>query len=296
MKSIFKLASIILLTSLLFSGCNLGAQAPQAPTIDAAAASTQAFETISVTLTLGALGQLQAQPTNTKAPTIFLPTATEEPTATMEPPIILDTEALPTTEEVSTETPTPTTSDTPMLHVTEASNCRAGPNPTYGVEGYITTDMKLPVRGINVGHSWWWVDNPTYPGYHCWVWKWTSVVEGDTSNVPVYYDPWTPTPGKAKITVDISGWTGNVREDCPARVTAVGIIHTNRGGQVRYEWVKKWGVVVDKGWVTIAADGSAVVTTSFRVSNSGNGSLFLRVIYPTKVETRRVFYTVKCTN
>jgi hypothetical protein len=297
MKSIIRSGCILLVTAFLFSGCNLGARAPEAATVDVAAESTRAFETISVTLTLGALGQLQARPTSTKEPTVFLPTATEEPSPTMEPPIILPTETSLVPDLISTETPEPTVApETPMLHVTEATNCRAGPSPMYGVEGYITTDMLLPVRGINVGHSWWWVDNPTYPGYHCWVWKLTSVVEGDVSNVPVYFNPWTPTPGTANISTDITAWTGRLTGKCPMRVTAAAIIHTDQGGQVRYQWVKKGGVVVDKGWVTIAADSSAVVSVSFKVNHSGEGIVQLQILYPTRVSSGRVNYFVTCTH
>lgn len=297
MRSIFRSAGILLLMTFLFSGCNLGAQAPQLPTADIAAASTQAFETISVTQTLGALGQLQFQPTETIVPPTIQPSLTEEPTATMLPPITLDTETPMVSEAVSTDTPEPTLEPgAPMLHVTESTNCRAGPSPMYGVEGYITTDMVLPVRGINVGHSWWWVDNPTYPAYHCWVWKLTSVVEGDYSKVPVYFDPWTPTPGKAEMSVNISAWTGSQRGKCPIRVKAVGVIRTDQGGQVRYQWVKRGGVVVDKGWVTIAADSSAAVSTSFKVNSSLDGVLKFQILFPTRLNSQLVHYSIDCTS
>jgi hypothetical protein len=297
MKSIIRSSFFLLITLFIFTGCNLGAQPPQVSTVDVAAESTSAFETISVTLTLGALGQLQSQPTFTKTPTVLVPSATEEPNPTMEPPIILPTDTTVVEELVETETPVPTiATDTPMLHVTESTNCRAGPSPMYGVEGYVTTDMTLPVRGINVGHSWWWVDDPTYPGYHCWVWKMTSVVEGDISNVPVYYDPWTPTPGAANISADISAWTGRLTGKCPMKVTAAAVIRTDQGGQVRYQWVKRQGVVIDKGWVTIAADSSAAVSVSFKVNHTGDGIVQLQILYPTRVNSGRVNYTVTCTN
>ncbi len=50
------------------------------------------------------------------------------------------------------------------------------------------------------------------------------------------------------------------------KVTAAAVIRTDQGGQVRYQWVKKGGVVVDKGWVTIAADSSAAISVSFKVN------------------------------
>ena len=108
MRSIFRSTIILLLMTFLFSGCNLGAQAPQLPTADVAAASTQAFETISVTQTLGALGQLQFQPTETIVPPTVLPSLTEEPSSTMLPPITLATETPLVPDELSTDTPEPT--------------------------------------------------------------------------------------------------------------------------------------------------------------------------------------------
>lgn len=292
MRSNMKVIWILLLAAFILGGCNLGVQPPKEPTPDLAAIQTQAIETISVTLTLGALGQLQSQPTATEKPTIFLPTATQQPTATLEPLVIIPTETIGIPTATLESTPTPQT-DVPMLHVTTATNCRAGPNPTYGVEGYITTDMKLPVRGINVGHSWWWVDNPTYPGYHCWVWRFTSVVEGDVSAVPVYFDPWTPTPGIPNMDVSITRWTGDQTGKCPISVIAAAVIRTDKGGQVRYEWLRK-GRIRDKGWVTIAADGSAVLSFSFSTDDSDSGSIQLKIVYPTHIESNRVFYTVKC--
>jgi hypothetical protein len=294
MKPRIKISLILLMATLLITGCGLLPQGQPIPTVDFAVESTHAMETMSFTLTLQALNQLLDRPTSTVQATAEPPTATSEPTTTIEAPVILQPEVVMIPEVFSTETPMPTdTPTTPMLHVTESTNCRAGPSPMYGVEGYITTDMNLPVRGINVGHSWWFVDNPTYPGYHCWVWKWTAVVEGDTSTIPVYFDPWTPTPGTANISTDITAWTGTQRGKCPIKVTFVGVIRSDQGGQFRYQWLRK-NRVVDQGWVTIAADGSAVVSTSFYVYSTSNGSAQLRVIYPTRIFSTREIFSVIC--
>lgn len=296
MNSIIGISRMIIAMTLLISGCSLLPQAPQIPTIDFNAESTNAMETISVTLTLGALGQLQA-PTNTQIPTELPPPEAVKPSETPTPELVVEipTETPMIVVEAATDTPIPTEEpETPLLRVSESTNCRAGPSPMYGVEGYITPDMVLPVRGINEGHSWWWVDNPTYPGYHCWVWKWTSTVEGDVSSLPVYFDPWTPTPGVAEITADITAWTGNQSGACPIKVVFAGVIRSNTGGAVRYQWVKKNGIVVEQGWVTLAADTSAYVSTSINVRETLTGKMQLRVISPVRVFSTKVHYSVTC--
>lgn len=295
-KKIF--IGIIIVIALLPSGCNLLPQ-PQvipAPTLDVWAISTQAMETISVGMTLEA----QLNPSATPEPKAAVPENTAIPT---EPPpptateqvALVPTETLQPVVEMPTATPEPALADNaPMLTVTENTNCRAGPHPMYKVEGYITTDMRIPVRGINTGYSWWFVDNPTYPGYRCWVQRLTSVVEGDTSTLPVYYDPWTPTPGTPVVSVDITAYTENLATQCPTTINFAGVIRTNRGGEYRYEWVKKDGTVVDKGYVTIYADSLVYLGTSLNIHSDASGTMQLRVVSPVKVYSNKVHYNVNC--
>jgi hypothetical protein len=281
---------IVTISALLVTSCGIGG-AP-GPTADPGVFFTQAAGTMSVEMTLSALGNLPTDPTSTPLPP---PTEMPTPEPTLEP-VILPTESPFPLEPIPTDTPEPTpVPDTPMLHVTENSNCRAGPSPMFRVEGYLTTDMVLPVRGVSEGRSWWWVDNPTYPGYHCWVWKYTSEVEGDTSMVPVYREPWTPTPGEPVMSVQIVTGPGAIVEGkCPQKVTFGAIIRTNTGGQVHYMWSKKGGNKTDKGWVTIAADTQATVMWSFYVSNSGEQWVRLKTNYPTNLVSNTMKFTVKC--
>ena len=293
----FHFALILIL--MLISGCNLTPSPPATiSTLDVAAISTNAMETISVKLTQEALNQLLNAPSITSEPKAADLDETTVPTLTNtpEPEALPPTETPPPTEIPPTQTMEPTQEPPgPILYVTEDTNCRAGPSPMYAVEGYITPEMRLTVAGINVGHSWWWVENPTYPGYHCWVWKYTAVVEGDVSTLPVYLDPWTPTPGTPEVSVSITRWTGDQKVQCPVKVSFAGAIRTNQGGQFRYQWVKKGGLVIEQGWVTIAADGLAYISTSIYVKQSVNGSMQLRIVYPVKVYSDRVEYSVTCT-
>jgi hypothetical protein len=285
-----KIAGVVLITSLLVTGCSLGANTIVQPTQDPAIFYTQAAGTMSVETTLVALANLSNQPTYTQAPTY-----TPFPTPTIEQVVVVPDSPTISVEiptEEATETPEP---QTPMLHVTVDTNCRAGPSPAYGVEGYVTTDMTLPVRGISDGRSWWWVDNPTYPGFHCWVWKQTSIVEGDTSNVPVYRAPWTMTPADPIITANIYAWTGNQKGKCPITVTFSAIIKSNRAAQVAYMWLRKGQDKSTEHWVAIAANSQATVSYSFNVKDDAYSSYTLHILAPVRLISNKVTYRVKCT-
>jgi hypothetical protein len=285
---LYQLAAILVICSVAMSGCTLGAGGSQTSN-DADLYYTEAAATMNSALTLNALAELNNQPTDTPMPPptdTLAPTDTQMPTDTPEMPT--ETVELPT--EGPTETPVP---EHPMLHVTENTNCRAGPSPIYGVEGYVTTDMVLPVMGINEGHSWWWVQNPTYPDYNCWVWKYTSVVEGDTSEIPIYRDPWTMTPGTPEITISTVGYPSYYKGACPAEITVVATIHSNRAVHVQYEWLKK-GHQQKSGWVTINADGSGTVTQTIAVKYSTTSYFNLRINYPIKYISPKIHYEVIC--
>ncbi len=279
---------LLVATSLFLTSCGL-IGGNNAPVQDPAVFFTQAAQTMSVDQTLAALSVLQEQPTATLEP---LPTDTPLPTPTEEMILISPTVELielPTATPESTPTP-----ETPMLNVTVNTNCRAGPSLMYRVEGYITTDMSLPVRGVNEGRSWWWVDNPTYPGYHCWVTKNTSEVSGDTSMVPIYREPWTPTPGTPKMSVQIVTGPTHVEGKCPIKVTFGAIIKSNTGGYVRYEWIKKGKNKTDKGWVNIPADGQATLMWSFTVNGDGNQWVRLWTYSPVRMVSNTYKFTVDC--
>ena len=285
-----KIAGWLLISCLILTGCGFGS-ANNAAAEDPGIFYTQAAETMSAALTLNALAAVQEQPTSTP-----LPPPTETPTSTPEPILAAPTEE-PTLEielptQGPTETPMPTT---PMLHVTTNTNCRAGPSPAFGVEGYITMDMSLPVVGINEGRSWWWVENPTYAGYHCWVNKYTSVVEGDTSLVPVYRDPWTATPGDPEMDVSTNVFPSDYTGKCPTTVTIVGTIKTNRAGQYHYIFLRgKSHTKYASGWVNIAADGSATVSTTVNVKYDTTQFMLFRVDYPVRFTSTRIGYSVNC--
>lgn len=287
MKDRVKRVSGVLLALLLItSGCTMGAGNAQ-PTQDPGVFYTEAAATMNAALTLNALAELNEKPTETLTP---LPTETP----TLEPTRVLPTDTPTMTLELPTVAPTGTpVPDEPMLHVTENTNCRAGPSPAYGVEGYVTTAMTLPVRGINEGRSWWWVQNPTYPEYNCWVWQYTSVIEGDTSNIPVYRDPWTMTPADPELTVSTTVYPRYYSGVCPQEVTVVATIHSNRAAHVRYEWLRK-EYSQKMGWVTINADGSATVYQTISVKYDTTSYFNLKISYPINYLSPKIHYEIDC--
>jgi len=284
-----RLSGLLLIMILLLTSCNLlqgaaGTQAVQDPAVF----FTQAAETMSVEMTINALSALQENPTSTELPPA---TDTPEPVNTEQP-----VEVVPTLE-LATSTVMPTLApETPMLHVTEDTNCRAGPSRVYRVEGYVTTDLVLPVRGVNEGRSWWWVDNPTYPDYHCWVSKWTSEVEGDTSLVPVYRDPWTPTPGVANITANIYNYTDYVEGKCPLELSFNVYITSDKATTIGYRWLKKGSVIGEHGWITLPANGSRVLNYTFHPVSSSNNKIRFQIIYPFNEIMDGAHYIVNCNN
>lgn len=82
----------------------------------------------------------------------------------------------------------------PTISATVNTNCRYGPAPVFKVEGYLLVGDESKVHGQDPWGYWWYIENPDKPGGFCWVWRETTVVEGDTSNIPVVQPPPTPTP------------------------------------------------------------------------------------------------------
>jgi hypothetical protein len=282
------LAVIFLICSLAMGGCNLGAggQAAEDPNVF----YTEAAATMYSALTMNAVAEIANQPTDTPTPP---PTDTPAPTDTPLPtegPTDMPTNTVEVPTVGPTNTPVP---ENPMLHVTENTNCRAGPSPIYGVEGYVTTDMVLPVMGINEGHSWWWVRNPTYPDYNCWVWKYTSVVEGDTSEVPIYRDPWTMTPGEPELSISTTVYPSYYKGICPQEVTVVATIHSNRAVHIQYQWLRK-GYAQKSGWATINADGSVTLVHKVSVRYSTEAYFNLKINYPIKYMSPKIHYETNC--
>jgi hypothetical protein len=295
-KCIFILCLVLGIS--LVAGCTLGKTPVPVSTLDVGAVATYAVQTVVAQLTLQAqLYPATATPLPTETPTVM---------STLVPP---EKTAEPSQTPTLTETPPPTNTPTvtvttertaippsgAKLHVTTNTNCRAGPSPIYRVEGYVTTDLTLDIYGISTNGAWYFVQNPTYPDFHCWVWKWTSEVDGDLSQVTVFNDPWTPTPGVPEVSVDIVRWTAELEGKCPLTERAAGVISSNMAGTYKYQWITDTGQIKENGFVKLAADTSAVVSTSLTVDATSDRYLRLFVVSPVDVKTQKVWFHVKCT-
>ncbi len=151
--------------------------------VDPNAASTAVAQTIvagqtSTAAVLSAAGTLAAS---------LVPAATSTPEATATPEFSATPSATPT----STETPTPSV---PLAALTQNTNCRSGPLAVYDLIRTFLTGEMAQITGKDAAGDYWYVTDPGQPGKDCWLWGRYVTVSGDTSNVPVFTPPPTPTP------------------------------------------------------------------------------------------------------
>lgn len=121
--------------------------------------------------------------------------------------------ASPTPEASATPEPTPsptiTPTPAPFAELTEDTNCRTGPLRVYDLMATILRGQRVEIVGKNAQETYWYVIDPDSPGRTCWMWGRYAQVSGDTSGVPVYTPPPTPT-----LAYDWSGsWNVWVEDD-----------------------------------------------------------------------------------
>lgn len=111
----------------------------------------------------------------------------QAPTATPLPP----TETF-TPEATATITLTPTP-EVPMVSVSVNTNCRTGPSIQFDLIGALNVGQTAEVVGKYQNGAYWIIKNPGSSG-NCWLWGNYASVTGNTSNLPEYPSPPTPTP------------------------------------------------------------------------------------------------------
>lgn len=166
------LTAFILLSVL---ACNLGPMA-----VDPNAASTSVAETVSAgqTSTAAVLSAARTLAASSIPPT----------TAATDTPEISPTPS-PTATPEATATPS-----VPLASLTQNTNCRGGPLAVYDLIRTFLTGQSAHITGKNAAGDYWYVSDPGQPGKDCWLWGRYVTVSGDTSNVPVFTPPPTPTP------------------------------------------------------------------------------------------------------
>lgn len=159
------IASIIMLTLATFA-CSLPGQAPTTPATATDLPDDQ--PDLIATITAQAL-TIQA-PSETPLPPSETPTP--ESTATI------------------TLTPTP---EVPMASVSVNTNCRTGPNIQFDLIGALNVGQTAEVVGKYQNGAYWVIKTPGSSG-NCWLWGNYATVTGNTSNLPEFPSPPTPTP------------------------------------------------------------------------------------------------------
>ena len=161
--------------------------------------------------------------------------------------------ALPQETPPPSDTPEPTmtfTPSVPMVSVSVNTNCRTGPSVAYEAVGALTTGETAQVVGRDATGMYWIIPNPDGAG-QCWLWGQYATVTGNTSDLPVYTPPPTPTPQAAfaisyigmvtcapqyafhfNITNSGSVTWESIRIDITDHTSATSFVHT--GDKIRY--------------------------------------------------------------
>jgi hypothetical protein len=107
---------------------------------------------------------------------------------------------IPVTGPTETPFPSPTatitptaTPSVPMVTVSVNTNCRTGPGVVYDLVGALLVGEQAVVVGKYTAGNYWIINNPDAAGT-CWLWGEYATVTGDTSGLPEYAPPPTPTP------------------------------------------------------------------------------------------------------
>ena len=137
---------------------------------------TMIAQTIAVAVTRTAQAFIPG--TDTAIPTRMFEIPTASPTATSSPiPVVLFT----------------ATPAVPLISVSQATNCRTGPGRTYDRVGGLLVDQVAEVIGRNAAGDYWYIRNPNQPGGFCWLWGEYATLTGNTSVLPIFTPPPTPT-------------------------------------------------------------------------------------------------------
>ena len=145
------------------------------------AAQTEAAETLLAAVVQTQFIQLTVKPLTppTAAPTLpEAPTQSPEPTSTL---------TLTLTPEPSL-TPTPSI---PIIIVSKNTNCRTGNAKNYDYVDALLTGEQAEIIARDSG-NYWYVRLPT--GTMCWLWGEYGTITGDTSKLPLFTPPSSPTP------------------------------------------------------------------------------------------------------
>jgi hypothetical protein len=169
----FRIPRRILLISaalVLILACNLPQPTPPANTVNA---STAAALTVAAVI-----NQPQPSPLPSQTPSATLvPVDTFTPLPTLSPTLVLTA-----------------TSSVPLISVSVDTNCRTGPGKVYDRVGGLLVDETAEVIARDPTYQYWYIRDGESPTGFCWVWGQYATVIGNTSILPIFTPPPSPTP------------------------------------------------------------------------------------------------------
>jgi len=210
-------ASPILLSVVILWTASLACAAPtvNVSTPDGTTQVTLIAQTIAAAVTRTA--QALAPATDIASPTLMPEVPTFSPTATSSPiPVI-----------IFTATPA-----VPLISVSQATNCRTGPGRAYDRVGALLVGQVAEVIGRNSSGEYWYIRNPNQPNGFCWLWGEFATLTGNTSALPIFTPPPTPTISPTPTPVAAFKVTYEGLESCSGTGWWVDLKLENTGGVV----------------------------------------------------------------
>ncbi len=180
MKRTLRTLTTVLVGLALISACNLQVSGGDSgDPVGRAVAQTMQAQTDLANMVAGTLG-IKTDQANAVAGTVAAMT-TDNPPPNQDPSL--------TPSLTFTLTPS-----TPTVSVSLDTNCRTGPGKVYDMTGSLLVGQTAEVVGRAADNQYWVIRDPKNPGNICWLWGYYATVTGDTSALPVYTPPPTPTP------------------------------------------------------------------------------------------------------
>jgi predicted flap endonuclease-1-like 5' DNA nuclease len=102
-------------------------------------------------------------------------------------PVPTETQA-PTSAATATSLPLPTLTPTPVtvnLTVISGIGCVNSPSESAAFAGVVKTGAVLTALGRNDANTFYYIENPSVAGGHCWIWNNYVLINGISSNLPV---------------------------------------------------------------------------------------------------------------
>lgn len=152
------------------------------------------------------------------------------------PPLATAAAVSPASTEPPTASPTTTPSPTPSVpQVTPISanvNCRSGDDVSYDAPSVLLMGQVAQIAGRNEDSSWWYIQDPTNPGGHCWVAASVVITSGNLASIPIIAPA---TAIVTDVTVDAS-LPSSVFCGGPNPVDFSGTITTSGAAKVKFRW------------------------------------------------------------